>query len=268
MAGNKSKVITAVDLWIPAEVEPKPDMSDKWEKVLHATAPLVNERRKAKIPDEAAYQNKIAEPEIQAWAPVLNPNYRSKSGRTYEQIKSTHDKNLQEAFSKWDQKLDRAYRPVDGIPGKHYQEQVTASKHIWAKKVAGKSLRLTGDRIRGEGAATIAVHWLIGEPSAVGMLRPQDTGVKGSPARVCAVELAASFTPALMGRLTQAGILIFNCDYASAVIQEENRITNLLIQNLVDPGLGLAEFAPGGASHLDYVKQGALFKLSLRVAQK
>lgn len=259
-------ILSKVDLWIPASVSPDPSMGAKWENVLKTLATLINDRRKAKIPDEAAFQNKVAELANQAWAEVINPAYLSKRGRTYADIKNTHDINMQGAFSHWSGKLDEAFATVDGIEAKRFKDQVAASKRFWTEVVGAKMLRLTGDKIRGRGAATIATYWLIGDDKAAGMLRPQDTGVVGGPLRVCKTELIQSFQAALMQRLIQAGVLIFSSKYDAAVITKENDTINSLITGMIAPELGLEPFSTGGASHLEYVKQGALLKLSIQVS--
>jgi hypothetical protein len=199
-------------------------MNQKWEIVTTAVAPLTNARRKAKIPDEDAYQKKIVELANQSWAGVINPAFRSKSGRTYEDIKGAHDTNLQKSFKQWTGKLDQAYATVDGVEAKRFKDQIQATKDFWSKKVGDKSLRLTGDSIRGEGAATIAVHWLIGEPSAAGMLRSQDTGLLGGPYRICPEDLASSLKAALMPKLVKAGMAIFNNKYEASTIVRQNLV--------------------------------------------
>jgi hypothetical protein len=262
-----STIVSAVDLWIPRSVAPDPTMGDKWEKALHAVSTIMNQRRKSKIPDEAAFQNKLAEPANQAWNGFVNPTFRSKKGRSMDQIKEAHDNNLQGAFNHWNGKLDQSFATVDGIEAKRFKDQVTASKGFWSEIVGGKMLRLTGDKVRGRGAATIATYWLIGEPMAVGMLRPQDTGVMGGPYRICQEDLTQSFQAALMSRLVQAGVWIFNSKYDAALIASQNVTINHLVQSFVDPAFGLIPFAPGGESHLDFVKEGTLLKISLKVSQ-
>jgi len=154
---------------------------------------------------------------------------------------------------------------VDGVEAKRFKDQITAAKEFWSNVVGGKMLRLTGDKIRGEGAATIATYWLIGEPSAAGMLRPQDTHVVGGPLQICADDMVQSFQAALMSRLIQAGMLIISSNYDAAFIAAQNDTINNLVQHFLDPGLGLNPFASGGPSHLDFVKDGALLKLSIQV---
>jgi hypothetical protein len=263
-------LVSAVDLWIPDSVAPDPTMGDKWESVLKTLAVLINQRRKEKIPDEAAYQNKLAGLANQAWGKfigALSPTFRSKHGRLTTDIKNFHDKNMQSAFDHWSKKLDQIFATVDGVEAKRFKDQITAAKEFWTNIVGSKMLRLTGDKIRGEGAATIATYWLIGEPSAAGMLRPQDTHVVGGPYQTCLDEMVQSFQAALMSRLIQAGMQIISSDFDGSVIAAQNATINHLVQSLVNPGLGITPFATGGLSHVDFVKDGALLKLSIQVDQ-
>jgi hypothetical protein len=263
-------LVSAVDLWIPDSVAADPTMAQKWADVLTTLAPLINQRRKSKIPDEAAFQSKLAQLATQAWGKfigALSPTYRSKSGRLASDIKNTHDKNIQAAFNHWSGKLDQMFATVDGIEAKRFKDQVAAAKQYWEAAVGTKMLRLTGDKIRGEGAGTIATLWLTGEESAAGMLRPQDTHVVGGPYRVCLEDMIQSLRAALMQRFVQAGVLIFSSNYDAAVIATQNGSINHLVQSLVDPSLGLTPFATGGISHVDFVKEGELLKLSIQVDQ-
>ena len=263
-------IVSAVDLWIPDSVAADPTMAKKWADVLTTLAPLINQRRKSKIPDEAAFQSKLAQLATQAWGKfigALSPTYRSKSGRLTSDIKNTHDKNLQGSFNHWSGKLDQMFATVDGIEAKLFKEQVAAAKQYWESIVGTKMLRLTGDKIRGEGAGTIATLWLTGEESAAGKLRPQDTHVIGGPYRVCQEDMIQSLRAALMQRFVQAGVLIFSSNYDAAVISAQNDSINHLVQSLADPGLGLMPFASGALSHVDFVKEGELLKLSIQVSQ-
>lgn len=262
-----STIVSAVDLWIPLGVTAAPDMMQKWETVLQALAELINNRRQARIPNEAKFNNILAEPAIQAWAGFANTAYRSKHGRLFVDIKNTHDINLQDAFENWKTKLDQVFATKDGVPAKQFKDQVSATKNLWGRRVRGKTLRLTGDAINGVGAATIASYWLIGEPLASGMLRPQDTLITGAPFRICPAEMEQSLQSALMQRLVQAGGMIFNSKDDPTIITRENTTNNRLVQGFVDPALGIDPFTPGGLSHLDFVKVGALMKLSLQVSR-
>ena len=265
-----SKIISAIDLWIPAHVPPKPDMSDKWEQVFHTVTHIINQRRKEKIPDETAFNDKMAEPTIQAWNSFwqhMDASFISKHGRTAADIRHKHNTNLQGAYNKWNNKLDYVFGTVDGIEAKEFKRRITETKNNWVEGISYGILRLTGDKIRGQGAATIATYWLIGEPTAVGMVREQDTGVQGGPYQICQDTLIQAFQSALMERLIQAGMKIFNSRYDQTVISRENDVTNLLVDKFVDTGLGLAGFSTGGDSHLDFVKEGALLKLSLQVSR-
>jgi hypothetical protein len=261
-------IVSAVDLWIPDSVAADPTMAQKWADVLTTLAPLINQRRKSKIPNEAAFQSKLAQLAVQSWGKfisALSPTFRSKSGKLTSDIKNTHDKNIQGAFNHWSGKLDQMFATVDGIEAKRFKDQVAAAKQYWEQIVSTKMLRLTGDKIRGEGAGTIATFWLTGEDSAAGKLRLQDTHVVGGPFQVCADDMIQSLRAALMQRLVQAGVLIFSSNYDAAVIAVQNDTINNLVQHFLDPGLGLNPFASGGPSHLDFVKEGELLKLSIQV---
>jgi len=262
-----STIVSAVDLWIPDSVAADPSMADKWEEVLKALAPLINQRRQAKIPDEAAYQSNLAEPAIQAWNGFVNPGFRSKHGRTQQEILNAHDSNIQDSFEDWKTKLDQMFATVDGVVAKRFKDQVSATKGLWSRMTGKKTLRITGDGIRGLGAGAIAGYWLIGEQRAASMLRPQDNGLVGGPFRICQIEMVQFMQPALTQGLIRGAMAILDSKFDSAEIAAVNATINHFVQSLVDPALGMIPFATGADSHLDFVKVGANLKLSIQVSQ-
>jgi hypothetical protein len=156
---------------------------------------------------------------------------------------------------------------VDGVKAKRFKDAVSAARPHMLEQLREKLLRVTGDKVHGIGAGTIAVYWLTGEPTVAGKLRPGDQLITGSPTRVCSIEMVQAFRAALMNRFVQGAMMISNENYSAASFTEQNTINNHLVQSLVDPGLGLVPFAPGAGSNVDFVMEDGVFKLRLKATQ-
>ena len=56
-------------------------------------------------------------------------------------------------------------------------------------------------------------------------------------------------------------------NYDTAVMAAQNARINHLVQNLIDPALGLTPFATGGLSHVDYILEDDQLFLDIQVDQ-
>jgi hypothetical protein len=256
-----------VKLEIPAMVAAASDVAEKWLQGLLNNAELVENRIKAAIPDEASFQSKLATPAAQEWNGFVNPAYRTKHGRTKEQLVNTFAKNIGNAFGRWYERLTKAFATEDGVKAKRYKDAVTASLPYMMEQLRMKVLRMTGDRAHGIGAGAIAVYWLTGEATVAGKLRQGDQLIDGGPTRICPADMVQAFRAALMNRFVQAAMLISNSNYDTAVITAQNDSNNHLVQSFVDPGVGLMPFATGAPSNVDFIVEDGIFKLRLKATQ-
>ncbi len=138
-----------IEITVPVTVEPSGDMPDKWANGLTSNATRINDRRIQKIPDSGTFNSKVAGPSSVSFAPMVDSAFVSKKGRTAANVTRAQYKNLADGFDKWNDKLALAFATVDGVVAKRFVDQVNNSKNNWASAVASKTLRATGDRIRG-----------------------------------------------------------------------------------------------------------------------
>jgi len=253
-----------VKLEIPEVSAAAADIAEKWAKNLGDNAELVENRIKTAIPDEATYQSRLATPAAEEWTQFVNPAYRTKRGHTRQQLVNTFAKNIGNAFGHWLGRITDAFAIVDGVKAKRFKDAVNNARSYIADQLRAKALRITGDRVHGIGAGSIAVYWLTGEPTVAGKLRPGDQLIDGAPSRICQIEMVQAFRAALMNRFVQGAMLISNSNYDAAIITEQNTINNHLVQTFVDPGLGLIPFAPGAGSNVDFVIEDGIYKLRLK----
>jgi len=241
------------------------EMLDKFVRNLTSSATLLYNRLSEKISDAEAYQRELVESSIRAYYGVLNPTYISKSQRNIDQMRDTHGKNLADSYTKWRDSLKHAFETVDGVEAKRFKDKVVVSKDACKKAWSKKGMRLSGDKIRQRGPATIGSYLLVGEPRSVGWIKPGDKFF-GDPFNIVRPGLEPFFQAAFVGRVVQAAVLILNRDFNTAEFTYQNNLTNSLVQGLINPILGLSPFG-GPDSFVNLEKQGSLFILHIKVSR-
>jgi len=197
-----------IKLYVPEHVEVAADMVARWAGNLK----------------NAAHE----------YRPMIDPAFRSKSDRSSKDITDSQAANLQTAFNNWNDKINRAFATVDGVDAKGFKEQVDASKDRWALKVGEKTLRLTGDKIRGRGVAPIAAFYLVGDDRAKAWLREGDLG-GGDPYNIARAGERVALKAAIQQRLIQSGQMIINSKFDATTILNQNTVNTALLNGLRDP---------------------------------
>lgn len=236
-----------IKITVPTSVEVAGDMPIKWAGGLTNNAELINDRRVAKIPDEGVFQSKIAVPSTNKFSPMIDAAFISQSGRNQANIIRAQYKNLANSFDDWDVKLGLAFATVDGVVAKRFKDQVNNSKDRWATAVAAKTLRATGDKIRGTILGQ-AAYWMTGDYKANQMTNHMEL-VGGAPYDFTHAGFASVFKAGLMGKLVQALMMILNADFLAAEVTAQNTVLSLycdrLRDNIVAP---VKSFVVGGGA--------------------
>ncbi|MBI4835037.1 MAG: hypothetical protein HY811_09510, partial [Planctomycetes bacterium] len=220
------------------------------------------------IPDEVTYLSKIAEPSEQAFRSVLNPAFISRSGKDLNSINITQAYKSKNAWKKYKRNWAHQFETVDGVPAKRFKDSVKAAEDTFAEKISGSTLAFTGLKSLESGPIRIAVYWLTGDPKGRGLLRQADRIIVPSePFNITKVEQRNSLRSLVNSRLIQSGMAIMHASLSMPVITAMNTLDNSLIQGFIDPALGLESFTPGGASHLDFIKENEQLFLSVKVSQ-
>lgn len=258
-------IVLDVLFGVPAVVTPAGDQPEKWADGLTGNAERINDRRNEKLPDDGTFNALVADPSSSSYSPMLDATFITKKGLTAPQIIRRQYKNLSGSFAAYSRKLDLAFATVDGVIAKRFKDQVVNSKDAWAEAVALKTLRITGDKIRGRFISQ-AAYWLTGDYKANRMTNEVQL-IAGAPYNILGVGgLLSQFKAALMGLLTQGATNIFDADFLAEAIEDENdrleTLANGFASVLVKP------FAAGGGptdSLLEWVYLDPLFKLHARV---
>ncbi|MBI4835106.1 MAG: trypsin-like peptidase domain-containing protein [Planctomycetes bacterium] len=264
--------MSTVKLWIKLAVNPLttavPKMAELWANGLSNNADKLIDRIKTTIPDEITYLSRIAEPAEQEFRKVLDPAFISRKGKNKNRINATQAYKIKQAWARYLKNLEYMFENVDGVAAKRFKDKVQASKDAYADRLSETTLALTGVKALESGPARIAVFWLSGDSKAKGLMRAADQYVAASePFNVTTMEKRNSLRSLLFARLIQGGITIIHAGMGMPVITEVNTLLNSLVQGMIDPMLGLESFTPGGASHVDFIKDNGQLFLEVKVSQ-
>ncbi|MFH0888897.1 MAG: hypothetical protein V1871_06790 [Planctomycetota bacterium] len=262
--------ISGLDLFVPVAEPPPQRIIDQWAESMKLNTPRMIEKLKLKIPDLKAYLEKIANPAAQGWKPFINPAFKSsKSDSDAESIKDAHQSNLNRAFPNYEAGVAHIYETIEEDVGQRYKAAIDNAKDAMAQGLSDRTLRFTGDKIRGRGVAPIAAMWLSGDIVTPDLLRPGDRILYGGPVNIAKTGLTPQIRSGLVSRLIQSGSAIVYSEYNSARITTENTVINSLLSALRDDTV-YEEFVepltPLKSYCGYYVENGQLF-LRIRVAQ-
>ena len=205
---------------VPTSVEAAADMPEKWAASLVANATRINDRRIEKIPDEGTFGTKVADPSSTKFSPMVDSAFVSQAGVVAADVIRGQYKNLADSFDHWNDKLNLAFATVDGVTAKRFTDQVNNSKTALADGLARRTLRLTGDKIRGQ-LASQAVYWATGDYKANQMTNGHEL-LTGAPYDLTQGVLRQQFRAAFMNLIVQAGLIIIKSDFLAATITAQN----------------------------------------------
>jgi len=249
---------------VPVSVEAAADMPDKWAASLVANAGRINDRRIAKIPDSGTFGTKVADPSSEKFSPMVDDAFVSQSGVTAPDIIRGQYKNLADAFDHWNDKLALAFATVDGVVAKRFCDQVNNSKTAWADGAARRTLRLTGDKIRGM-LASQAVYWATGDYKANQMNNGHEL-LTGAPYDLTQGVLRQQFRAAMMNLIVQAGLIIIKADFLAAAITAQNERLCALATMFQDAALdACAEPDAAPTGYWGFVFDDPQLKLHVRI---
>ncbi len=224
-------------------------MVDKWAERLKASAQTIDEHRRSKIPDEARFMNRMADPASIGFAPFVASDFVSRSGLTQQNITAKQTANLKRAYNKYVRGWDFAFAEVDGIPAKRFKDLVDAAREDFSEGTAARTLGFTGTRFEAYGVGPLATLWLTNDIMVLDHLRGGDQIIEGGPFLICPKTKRPGLKTLLNQRLIQAGAAIVRSNYNPTVIAAQNQLTAEQVQGFVNPALDLVPFVTGGDSH-------------------
>jgi hypothetical protein len=221
-------------LYVPETWEVAAHMADLWEKRLSEAGELIKDKLEERLPDDGTFIREVVEPSSNGYGPYVNPGFVSKGERSPENIRSTRQSNLSQAYTKWRENMLKVFATVDGIPAKVFKEKIAAAKDRWAIKMANGLLRFTGDKIRGRSVAPITAYYLVGDGRATAWIGPGDFS-DGLPYSIARAGERTALKAAILQRLVQGGIMITNSGYKVSEILAQNTVNAGLLSGFSDP---------------------------------
>ena len=254
-------------LLVPDYQEVAADMEAKRVDGMVINATRMNDRRKYKVPDDGTYILKMAGPANLGYSPMIKDGFVARNGRNATEITTAHGKNAQDSFKKWNDSLDLMFKEEDGIKAKRFVDMVTNKKGNWSDEVGKKTLRLTGDKIRGLGVSAINAHLLVGYSHAMGWLRPGDIWGGGSPTNITVPGLEGSLKAGVTQLVTRAGLTIIHSGFNADTITRQNTNLRNLLNGMRDAATVDQFVLTTGAedNHCVFALEGALFWLKVQV---
>ncbi|MFH1231811.1 MAG: hypothetical protein V1709_09985 [Planctomycetota bacterium] len=264
-----STIVSKVRLFVPLDLTTVPEhVSNDWRDSLKSKAKVIDEKRKLIIPDEMAYKLKLAGPSSEGYAPFPSATFKSRSGKTRDDIVNTQAENVLNTFNKYETKLLRAFEEIEGEIGKRYKESVDNAVDLFVTRMAKRTLPFTGEKTIGISVSGIAPLWLTDEPTAEGRIRGADIVISGGPVNVAqttTVDTRTALKAALAQQLTKSGVIILDGQMQSAVFTKENDAINAIIKGLQD-STTYVPFTTGGGSHCDYILVDGKMFLEIQVS--
>ena len=209
-----------IKVTIPTSVEPAGDMPDKWAAGLVNNAEVINDRRVAKIGDEGTFQSLVAGPSSAKFSPMIDAAFVSQKGKNQANIIRSQYKNLAGAFDHWNDKLALSFATVDGVVAKRFKDQVNNSKDNWATAVANKTLRATGDKVRGTILGQV-LYWMTGDYRANQMTNGLEI-VAGAPYNFTSSVGRSTWKAGIMGSMVRSMISLINADFLAGEFTAQN----------------------------------------------
>jgi hypothetical protein len=261
--------VSGLELFVPGKEPPHQRTVDQWAESMKANLPRMIEKMRAKIPDLKAYLEKLANPASAAWRNMINPLFKSRSGSDADSIRDSQRANLSRAYEKFETSLSHMYETIDEDVGKRYKEAIDNKKDLFAEGMGDRTLRFTGDKIRGKGVAPLAALWLAGDITAVDLLRPADKVLYGGPVDIALSGLSPQLKGGLVPRLIQSGMAVVYSEMDATRIATENTLINKFLSALRDDAVYEEFIEPLTPlkSHCGYFVQDGQLYLRLQVVK-
>jgi len=257
-----SKIQIAV---IIPDAPPLQYMAD-WIKFYTKSAPEMAKALEESIPNFRAYFEKIVKPGIDTMKGWIPKDYRSKHGRTYQDIINTAETNARESYKKWREKLKRLLETVDGEEAKRLREKIEYKAYEACLRAAQISMPFEGYGTEVRGVASFAARWLSGDETAKALITDRDKVLAGGPVLITTEERASNFRNKFIQRIKEAGSPIMtSLHFDSEVLQAENDKTNELVNKFLADGF--AKFSTGGESHTDFMVIDGKLYLEIQISR-
>jgi hypothetical protein len=264
MAGT---ILLEAKLIVPEVANPTPDQVQKFVNGLQVNAEIIRDRAITSIPDGATYGSKLAEPSSEGYENyTAGISALTKKGRPYAEVLERQRVRASKAYSKWVRGVTSCHDEINGTS--RFKKAVENKKLNWAEGVTDSTLRFTGSRANGRGAAAIAGYLLTADPRVLGMLRAGDEILQGEPVDVSLTGQANAYRAAITNTLLRAGQYLLYSDaagkWANAIVWTTNGANAFLDIAKADKFDSTLP-DPTGVSRCEYIDEFGVLKLYIRL---
>lgn len=233
-------------------------VADQWVADLKINAERINAKRLARVGTEEAFSEVVAGPSSEAFSPVIDSAFVSKSGKSAAQIVTNQRVNLARSFAKYKDKLDFQFETVGAVVAKRFCDVVDMAKDGFSAGLAARTLRITGAKEAGLGIAGIAPMFLTGANLAESYLRGIDDLVAGAAILVSDIANRAAFKAALAGKLVYTGVEWIKNDYDPAFGILMNVELDKLMNAFIDSAVADVSLYSGATCYTKWETDGVL----------
>ncbi|MBI4833800.1 MAG: hypothetical protein HY811_03120 [Planctomycetes bacterium] len=233
MENDDEKAISRIKVRVFIPDEPPAEYLEKWKRSMIEAGPRMGRNLKASISGLGDYAQKMAKPTIKNKIEFLNPNYRTKRGKTFENIINSMITNIPEAYGKFKDNTERIFETVDGEAAKRFAEKIEQEAYWTALKISQTALPFGGYKNIVRGVVPFAARWLTGDLTVMELLTKSDIYYGRHPVLITQPERSGEFRKRLINRIKKAGSRIVQTTEKNKerVIAEENASTNQLVKD-------------------------------------
>ena len=268
-------IISHLKLIVPVIEEPPQELMDAFIKGCIRAAPKTYRHLKKALPDTKAVIKKLIKPSLKATESFLRPDYVTRRGLEIKDILTVSEAEIEFRARRWLKKTHLAFHKDP----KERKREIEFKAVYYLKEMARLNLPFKGykDIVRGVGPT--GARWLTGDQTVLGRLgpgeilmgRPVDITRSGQASRCLRMRDApyrsigaARFRGRFIREILASGSKIIDADYRPSLLAQGNDKINRLVTGYARDKF--VPFTPGGASHVDFMKEVTRLFLDILVS--
>ncbi len=257
-------IISHLKLMVPVIEKPPPELMDTFIKGCLRAAPKTYRHLKKALPDTKAVIDKMIKPGLKATESFFNPEYGTRRGMKIKDIPAPSQDDIETWARRW---LKGTQYAFEKDPKERIREiKFKAENYIRETAYSNLPFSGFGDKIRGVGP--VGARWLTGDKSVLSLIGPGDT-FKAPPVNIIPTsrrDQAARFRGRFINQIVSAGSKIIKADYRPSLLAKGNDKINRLVSEYARDKF--VPFTPGGASHVDFIREPAYLFLDIQVSTR
>ncbi|MFH1230647.1 MAG: hypothetical protein V1709_04035 [Planctomycetota bacterium] len=253
---SEEKLLSHIKVYVPAFNVFPLEKAKEWAENYYRSVWHIRGQGRKSVSSQKDYREKIAKPLIDEYQKMMsnNPNWRSKHGRSAEEImeKMKHKMLSRHSARKYLQGIDKAFGTKDGVRAKEIKDRLNLYACDYAQKMTFATWRYLGPiNGQGKGAFVIAGYWLTGNPQTPEFIREKDEIVTGESILITDPSRKGLFQRQLRAKMMRSIVLLDAYNYSPEIVKRENDKINQMVNEFLTGEI--VRFESGGLSHIDFV---------------